>query len=405
MDIIPDLPGNLPIKGRGAISNPTGRYERETRQRTDDGWTRPEPEPGPHSERRPNHETQIQTKDGTKILAEPAEHLDENSCSEKPRNPDTRFLVDASRTVITRNTSPDVPFDRSINPYRGCEHGCIYCFARPTHAWLGLSPGMDFETRIFTKPDAPKRLAHELGRKSYKCGPIALGTNTDPYQPIERRLRITRGILQVLSDHNHPVTIVSKSDGVLKDIDLLSDMAARNLVQVHLSITSLDGGLTRKLEPRTPTPAKRLNAIKELADANIPVGVMAAPMIPALNDHELEAILAAAHNAGAITAGYILLRLPLEVKELFAQWLRAHYPDREAKVLNLVRETRGGRAGKLNDSDFKQRMSGKGVYAEMIANRFAMTMARLGMGRENLGSLDTGHFTPPSAGGDQLALF
>ncbi|MGY9004491.1 MAG: PA0069 family radical SAM protein [Alphaproteobacteria bacterium] len=357
MDIIPDLPGNLPIKGRGAISNPTGRYERETRQRTDDGWTRPQTEPGPQTERRPNHEPQTQTKDGTQNLAE---HLDENPCSEKPRNPDTRFLVDASRSVITRNTSPDVPFDRSINPYRGCEHGCIYCFARPTHAWLGLSPGMDFETRIFTKPDAPKRLAHELGRKSYKCAPIALGTNTDPYQPIERRLRITRGILQVLSDHNHPVTIVTKSDGVLKDIDLLADMAARNLVQVHLSITSLDGGLTRNLEPRTPTAAKRLNAIKELADANIPVGVMAAPMIPALNDHELEAILEAAHDVGAITAGYILLRLPLEVKDLFAQWLRAHYPDREAKVLNLVRETR---AGKLNDSDFKQRMRGKGVYA------------------------------------------
>ncbi len=370
MDVLPDLPGGKPLKGRGAVSNPTGRFERERRQRADDGWTQ---------------ETSDAAEDG------------------RPR---TRILVDATRTTITRNSSPDVPFDRSINPYRGCEHGCIYCFARPTHAYLGLSPGLDFETRILAKPDAPRLLAKELSRPGYRCRPIAMGTNTDPYQPIERRLRITRGILEVLSAFNHPVSIVTKSDAVLADRDLLADMAARNLAKVYLSVTTLDSDLARRLEPRASTPARRLAAVQALMDVGVPTGVMVAPIIPALTDAEIESILEAAKDAGAEETGYILLRLPLEVKDLFAEWLAAHYPDRAAKVLSLVRDTR---AGELNDATFGRRMRGVGAYAALIERRFTIAAKRLGLshekGREGMTALDCQNFAPPAAPARQLALF
>lgn len=377
MDILPDLPGGQPIKGRGAVSNPTGRFEREVRQRTDDGWQHPAPDP--------------------------AKEKSPSSAAARPR---THILVDATRTALTRNSSPDIPFDRSINPYRGCEHGCVYCFARPTHAYLGLSPGLDFETRILAKPDAPRLLAKELSRRAYRCRPIALGTNTDPYQPMERRLGITRGILEVLSAFNHPVSIVTKSDAVLADRELLADMAARRLAKVYLSVTTLDNELARKLEPRAAAPAKRLAAVRALRDAGIPAGVMVAPVIPALTDAEMETILAAAADAGATEAGYILLRLPLEVKDLFTEWLHAHYPDRARKVLSLVRDTRGGQ---LNDAAFGRRMRGNGPYAALIAARFEVAVRRLGLAhekaREGMTGLDTSRFAPPTAPPRQLALF
>ncbi len=377
MDILPDLPGGQPIKGRGAVSNPTGRFEREVRQRTDDGWQHPTPDP--------------------------AKEKSPSSAAPRPR---THILVDATRTALTRNSSPDIPFDRSINPYRGCEHGCVYCFARPTHAYLGLSPGLDFETRILAKPDAPRLLAKELSRRAYRCRPIALGTNTDPYQPMERRLGITRGILEVLSAFNHPVSIVTKSDAVLADRELLADMAARRLAKVYLSVTTLDNELARKLEPRAAAPAKRLAAVRALRDAGIPAGVMVAPVIPALTDAEMETILAAAADAGATEAGYILLRLPLEVKDLFTEWLHAHYPDRARKVLSLVRDTRGGQ---LNDAAFGRRMRGNGPYAALIAARFEVAVRRLGLAhekaREGMTGLDTSRFAPPTPAPRQLALF
>ena len=369
MDILPDLPNDKPLKGRGAVSNTTGRYDRESRVRMDDGWG---------------------VLDGT------------NNINPEVPKPRTKVLVDASRSIIARNTSPDIPFDRSINPYRGCEHGCIYCYARPSHAWLGLSPGLDFETRILAKPDAPRLLTRELTRKGYRPAPIALGTNTDPYQPIERKLKITRRILEVLNRYNHPVTIVTKSDGLIRDADILAPMAARNLAQVFISITTLDNRLARKLEPRTASPAKRLAAIKALNAAGIPTGVMVAPVIPALTDHEMDITLNAAIGAGAKEAGYILLRLPLEVKDLFEQWLRAHYPDRADRVLNLVRETHGGG---FNDSFFGRRMRGQGVYAELIRKRFELARRRLGFGSEDLPALDVTQFTPPGAEKKQLSLF
>jgi DNA repair photolyase len=371
MDILPDLPGARPLKGRGAVSNATGRHEREQRVRVDDGW-------GPAG-----------AGEGDASVPETA----------KTR---TKILVDATRTAITRNTSPDIPFDRSINPYRGCEHGCIYCYARPSHAWLGLSPGLDFETRILAKPNAPELLARELARKSYKPRPIALGTNTDPYQPIERRLKITRGILEVLARCDHPLTVVTKSDGPLRDIDILAPMAARNLVRVFISVTTQEPELARRLEPRAASPGKRIAAIAELNAAGIPTGVMVAPVIPALTDHEMDAILEAAAAAGAREAGHILLRLPLEVKELFEEWLRAHYPDTADRVLNLVRETRGGA---LNDPRFGTRMRGEGVYAGLIKRRFEIAVRRLGLALEDLSALDTSRFRAPGSETRQLDLF
>ena len=249
----------------------------------------------------------------------------------------TEVTWDATRSVITRNTSPDVPFDRSINPYRGCEHGCIYCFARPSHAWLGYSPGLDFETKLLAKPEAAALLRRELARKSYKPQPIAMGTNTDPYQPIEKRLQITRQILEVLREARHPLTIVTKSNLILRDLDILAPMARARLVRVMISITSLDRKLSRVMEPRAPTPARRLEALRTLNAAGVPTGVLTAPMIPAINDQELEALMETSTRAGAATAGYVLLRLPLEIKELFSEWLEAHFPDRKAKVLKLPR--------------------------------------------------------------------
>ena len=296
---------DTPRKGRGAVSNRSGRYEPAQRLRIDDGW-------------------------------------DTAGADEAPPLR-TTVALDASRSVIARNDSPDVGFDQSINPYRGCEHGCVYCFARPTHAYLGLSPGLDFETRLFAKPDAPALLRRELANPRYRPSTIAMGTNTDPYQPTERRLMITRGILEVLAAHEHPVTIVTKSALVLRDLDILAPLAAKGLASVGVSVTTLDGALARTMEPRASTPARRLAALAGLVAAGVPARVMVAPVIPALTDHELEAIIERAAAVGVRQASYILLRLPLEIKDLFGEWLAAHAPDRAAHVLNRMRAMRGGR--------------------------------------------------------------
>ena len=292
-----------PRKGRGAISNPDGRFEAFRRVAVDDGWARA--------------------------------GADEEEEQDAP-GPATTLSPDASRSIIARNDSPDIPFDRSINPYRGCEHGCVYCYARPTHGWLGLSAGLDFETRIFFKPDAARLLRAELARPGYRPAPIAFGTNTDPYQPAERGLRITRALLELLAEHDHPVTIVTKSALVLRDADILGPMSRRRMARVFLSVTTLDRGLARRLEPRASSPARRLEAIAGLAAAGVDVGVMAAPLIPALTDHELEPLLEAAARAGARSAGYTMLRLPHEVKDLFREWLEAHEPLKAARVLARV---------------------------------------------------------------------
>jgi DNA repair photolyase len=350
-----------PRRGRGAVGNPVGRFEAVDRVATDDGWGAAAAEPAPLR---------------------------------------TTLSVDSARGIITRNQSPDVPFDRSINPYKGCEHGCIYCFARPTHAWLGLSPGLDFETRLYWKPDAPDLLARELRNPKYRAATIALGANTDPYQPVERERKLTRRILEVLAAFDHPVGIVTKSDLVLRDLDILEPMAAKNLVRVAVSVTTLDRGLSRRLEPRAPVQARRLAAIGGLARAGIPATVLNAPIIPALNDHEIEAILDSAARAGATAAGYVLLRLPHEVKDLFADWLAAHYPDRARRVMSLVRQTRGG---KLYRSEWGRRQTGGGAYAEQIADRFDLACKRLGL-HHGHPPLDESRFRRPPAPGDQLAL-
>jgi DNA repair photolyase len=368
LDLLPDRPR----KGRGAIRNDSGRFETETRHAVDDGWGAAE------------------------ALADDVPPLR------------TTVTIDSTRTIITYNKSPDVPFDRSINPYRGCEHGCIYCFARPTHAFLGLSPGLDFESRLLVKPDAARLLKDELADPKYRCDIIAMGTNTDPYQPIEKDYRITRQILEVLSAHDHPVSIVTKSALILRDLDILSSMAGRGLAAVGVSVTTLDRGLARRMEPRAATPARRLETIRALTEAGVPTAVMAAPMIPALNDMELERILEASVGAGARAAGYVLLRLPLEIKDLFADWLAAHFPDRAARVLKLVRETRGGA---LYQAEFGMRMRGDGPYAELIARRFDAACRKLGIDAERRSAetdrrwrLDTARFRRPTRKGDQLAL-
>jgi DNA repair photolyase len=349
------------VKGRGTLSNVSGRFEREHRVLVDDGW-------------------------GT---------LDAEAPALK-----TTVTIDATRTIIARNDSPDIPFDRSINPYRGCEHGCVYCFARPTHAYLGLSPGQDFESRLFAKPKAALLLAQELRKPGYQVRSMALGTNTDPYQPIDERYQVTREILKVLSDFGHPVGIVTKSNRVLRDIDILSNMAARNLARVAISVTTLDRKLARAMEPRAPTPERRIEAIRELSKAGVQTAVMAAPMIPALNDHELENILERAHEAGARQAGYVVLRLPLEIKDLFREWLEAHQPGRAAHVMSLIRSMRGG---KDYDAEWGKRMKGTGVYAELIAKRFKLACDRLGLNKDWT-PLRTDLFKPPPATGDQLQL-
>jgi DNA repair photolyase len=358
-----------PHKGRGAVSNRSGRYEAYQHVATFDGW----------------------------------EHGAGAEDEARPAIPATSVARDSSRRVIARNQSPDVPFDRSINPYRGCEHGCIYCFARPTHAWLGLSPGLDFETKLFAKPDAAELLRAELANPRYRPATLALGTATDPYQPVERRLEITRALLAVLLETRHPVAIVTKSPLVTRDLDLLAAMAKMGVVRVLLSLTTLDGELARRLEPRAAAPQRRLAAIAALAQAGVPVGVLAAPMIPALNDAELERILEAAAGVGARTAGYVLLRLPLEIKELFEEWLEAHYPERKARVLKLVRETRGG---KLYESGWGLRMRGRGVYAELLEKRFRAACRRSGLERGEW-ALDESRFRRPAPAADpaQMSLF
>ena len=350
------------LHGRGARSNASGRFERETRVLLDDGWTRDDEEP-------PLLKTEV--------------------------------LRDSSRTIITRNRSPDISFEQSINPYKGCEHGCIYCFARPTHAYLGLSPGADFESRIFAKPNAAELLTRELSAPGYVPKLIAMGTNTDPYQPVERQLRITRSILEVLQQFRHPVGIVTKSPLILRDVDILAPMAQMGLARAALSVTTLDRMLARHMEPRAATPGRRLDAIAGLSKAGVPVGVMFAPVIPALNDDELETILAKAVEAGAETAGYVLLRLPLEIKDLFREWLEERVPDRAKHVMSLIRQMRGG---KDYDSQWHTRMKGTGPYAEMIARRFHMAVKRLALNRERTPfALDK--FRRPPRPGDQLRLF
>lgn len=350
-------------KGRGAVGNPDGRFEAFTRQAVDDGWW--------------------QDAELPPLV--------------------TRVSEEPARRIISRNTSPDIPFDQSINPYRGCEHGCIYCYARPTHAYLGLSPGLDFETQLFAKSDAPTLLARELRRPGYRPTTIMLGSNTDPYQPVERQREITRRILHVLAAFRHPVAITSKSALVVRDIDVLAAMAADRLAAVAISITTLDPKLARTMEPRAASPARRLATIRALHGAGIPVSVMAAPLIPHLNDHELEGILDAAAAAGATAAGYTLLRLPLELKGLFAAWLTAHVPDRAARVLNRLRDCRDG---SLYVSEWGTRMTGSGTYADLLTQRFAVACRRGGLERMSAGGrgLDTTKFCPPPLPGEQLQL-
>lgn len=313
---------------------------------------------------------------------------------------DTVVTAERSRTILTRNQSPDVPFDVSINPYKGCEHGCVYCFARPTHAYLDLSPGLDFETKITSKPDGPGLLRAAFRKRGYRPEPIALGANTDAYQPVERELGITRRLLEVFAEFRHPLSIITKSRLVLRDLDLLADLARDDLVHVMVSVTTLDPELARRMEPRAATPARRLEAIRALSDAGIPVGVLCSPIIPALNDAELERILEAVHAAGARAAGYIAIRLPLELKELFEGWLDEHYPLRKTHVLSRIRDMRGG---VLYTSEWGTRMRGSGPYAELLSRRFDVAAARLGLDRR-LPPLRTDHFSVPPQPGDQLQL-
>src|SRR5437764_1494490 len=348
-------------RGRGAVSNASGRYEPLARLTFDDGWQ------------------------GLEDLPPFA----------------TTVTVDATRKIITRNDSPDIGFDRSINPYRGCEHGCVYCFARPTHAYLGLSPGLDFESKLFVKPDAPTLLERELSAPKYVPRTIAIGTNTDPYQPIDKRYEVMRRILEVLDQAGHPVGIVTKSPLVLRDIDILSRMAKRNLAKVAISVTTLDPKLARTMEPRASTPPKRLEALKRLSDAGIPTTVMVAPVIPAVNDSELVRILDAAAHAGVKEASYVLLRLPLEVRDLFRDWLMANYPDRYRHVFTLIRDMRGGRD---YDSQWGTRMKGTGPMAWMIGRRFEIACEKLGLNKRR-SKLTTDHFARPKRCGQQLSLF
>ncbi|MEM7193224.1 MAG: PA0069 family radical SAM protein [Pseudomonadota bacterium] len=345
--------------GRGAQTNRSGRFEPRMYEPLDDGWG---------------------TLDGLETL--------KTEVQEVP-----------ARKAIAKNASPDIGFEYSINPYRGCEHGCIYCHARPTHAFLGMSPGLDFETKLFAKTNAAEALERELAAPDYSPRMIAIGTNTDPYQPVERRYRIMRRILEVLSAANHPVGIVTKSALILRDLDILQSMAERGLVKVALSVTTLDRKLARAMEPRASAPEKRLDAVEALADAGVPASVMVAPVVPGLTDSEIERILERASAAGACEAGYILLRLPLEIGDLFVEWLHANCPDRAERVLSLMRQTRGG---KLYDSQFKVRMSGEGPYAWMIGRRFQMAAERLGL--DNHQTLRTDLFTPPARPGQQLNL-
>ena len=360
-----DTPSPTRIKGRGAASNPEGRFETTRRHAEDDGWQ--------------------------------SALLDESA----PR-PRTEVNEERARSIISRNDSPDVPFEQSINPYRGCEHGCIYCFARPSHSYLNLSPGLDFETRLFAKTNAAEQLARELAKPGYHCTPINLGANTDPYQPIERRYRLTRAILEVLATSDHPCTIVTKNALVERDLDLLVPMAEQHLVQVFVSCTQLDNHLAAKLEPRASAPHRRIRAIKTLNDAGVPCGVLVAPIIPALTDRDMEHVLGMASQAGARVAGYTVLRLPWELKTLFRQWLELNVPQRADHVMSLVRQMRGGRD---NDPDFGTRMRGEGPFAELLRGRFDVACRRYGFRRTRELRLDCSRFAPPPKPSPQGALF
>jgi DNA repair photolyase len=362
VEILSAMADSRRIQGRGARSNASSRFHRQSYVGLDDGWLYGDEPPAPPIK--------------------------------------TEVIRDISRSIITRNNSPDISFNQSINPYRGCEHGCVYCFARPSHAYLGLSPGLDFESKLFVKPDAAKLLRSELMKPSYRPDAIAIGTNTDPYQPVEREYRIMRSVLKVLAEFKHPVGIVTKSALIARDIDLLAPMAEEGLVKIALSITTLDRKLARAMEPRAATPSKRLETIKRLSGAGIPVGVMTAPIIPALNDEELESILSKAQEAGASEAGYVLLRLPLEIKDLFREWLETHAPDKANHVLSLIKSMRGG---KEYDANWGARMRGDGPYAKMIAQRFHLATRRLGLNRKRL-ELNLGSFRRPRLPGKQLAL-
>ena len=356
------IPGRKALRGRGTLSNPPGRFERRDVEEVHDGWYE---------------------EDQADTIA-------------------TTVEPDRARGIITTNKSPDIPFDQSINPYRGCEHGCVYCYARPSHAYMGLSAGIDFETRLFYKADAGKVLEEELARAGYVCKPITIGANTDPYQPVERDLKVTRAVLEVLARTRHPASLITKSALVLRDLDLLADMARDGLMSVAISITSLSVETKRVLEPRTASPQARLRALRELNEAGVPAGVMVAPIIPAITDHEMEAILEAAVAGGARWAGYTLVRLPYEIKDLFRDWLTEHFPDRAAHVMALIRDMRGGRD---YDSTFGDRMRGTGPIAELLRSRFKLACKRLGL---NSGSREipqqTQLFRPPLRGGSQLSL-
>ena len=350
------------LKGRAATDNPHNRYSQQQREDYDDGWEIEE-------------------------ATQPA--------------PATRIEFWPAKSIISRNQSPDIPFSQSINPYQGCEHGCIYCYARPSHAYWGYSPGLDFETRLIAKPNAAALLREELAKPGYRPSVICLGSNTDPYQPIERQQQLTRSILQVMLETRHPVTIISKNALIERDLDLLQPLAEKKLVQLLISLTSLDNTLSRQLEPRASSPARRLQAIRKLSDAGIPVGVLTAPIIPALNDHYLEHMLTLAREHGAISASYVLLRLPQEVAGLFEQWLQNHYPERAEHVLSLQRQSH---QGQLNQSGFGQRMRGEGEFASMIAQRFRLAWQRLGFRQMRIDELDLSQFRQPQPSG-QLALF
>ncbi|ERI52350.1 PA0069 family radical SAM protein [Pseudomonas sp. AOB-7] len=348
---------SLPPRGRGTASNPHNRFAPTRVIASDDGWF-----------------------------------------EEVPPSRATEVRAETAKTIISRNQSPDLPFDRSINPYRGCEHGCIYCYARPSHAYWDLSPGLDFETRLIAKTNAAALLQQQLSKPGYQCAPINLGANTDPYQPIEREQRLTRQCLEILLDYRHPVTIVTKGALILRDLDLLAELAKQRLVAVYISLTTLDDELKRILEPRAAAPSARLRAIRVLRQQDIPVGVLCSPMIPMINDMELERLLEAAQQAGAQSANYMLLRLPREVAPLFEEWLRAHHPQRAEHVLSLIRQSRGG---ELYDSRFGARFRGEGAFAELLAQRFALAIRRLGLQRRQALQLDCSRFAPP---GGQLAL-
>jgi DNA repair photolyase len=349
-------------RGRGATSNETGRYERLDREAFDDGW--------------------------------------DESDDDAPAPLRTHVTIETAKTIISRNDSPDISFDRSVNPYRGCEHGCVYCYARPNHAYVGLSPGLDFESRLFAKTNAAALLDEAFAAPGYTPDTLVLGGVTDVYQPIEREYRLTRGLLEVCARYRHPVALVTKSQLVLRDLDILAPMAAAGLAKVAISLTTLDKTLARRMEPRAAAPHRRLAVIEALASAGVPVTVMTAPIAPALNDHEIETLLKAAADAGATGAGYVVLRLPLELQDLFTGWLTQHYPDRAARVLSLVRQMRGGKA---YDSRFGLRQRGEGPYAALIARRFKQACARLGL--SNAGRpLDASQFVRPTRSGEQLAL-